>query len=214
MEFIGKKDPKHIMKRISAFVMSDGSLIKGKREKNVSCRLTTVHEEFAEYFKEVIEPITSVRIIQTQDISCKQGYFFQAYSPVHPYFTKLKPRFYKAGYRGIDPHALKLMDWEMFAIMYQCDGTIAVQKPKPTGMKLCTDRLTFGDCLYLSSCINKNLGITSKVVPQGKGKWRISFYAKDFYKIFSNIKPYTCDCFNYKILDDSMLDFYKDKYVI
>jgi len=211
MEITHEKDPKHIMKRISTFCMSDGYIAKTGNSYEI--RLTSIHKEFVGYFKEVVRPITSVAITKVVDKTCKQDYFWLGRSKRHPYFYKLRDRIYRANYRGLDTHALKLFDWEAFAIWYMSDGTISMKnRPKPSGMKLCTDRLTYSDNIFLRNIIRKNLQISCEVRAQGPNKWRLVFFSKDYYKIFSNIKPFILPCFMYKVPNDELLNYYRDRY--
>lgn len=194
-------DKKELVKIISFLTMCDGSVHKnGGTINNVfSMSQTEDHEDFIVWVKSVIENITSCTIKLTKrELPRKNIYKVQSLS--HPFFNDIRDRVYVDKYKSIDPHALKLLDWQSLAIMYMCDGCLGSNKHKnsfTTTLNLC--RLSYGDQLLLKKALKERLDLEWNVVRTGGKYYTLRLRMKDFDKFMNGIEPYIFESFKYKL---------------
>lgn len=212
------KDKKELVKLVSFLCMSDGGLyVKTKRKdgdlKNVNPLfiMNTTSTQYAEYAKSILDNVTSTIIEKRKDYNT-DGYTrknqVRLYTKRHPFFRPIWERTYKNGYKGIDTHALKLMDAECLAILFMADGGMSIKNNVISSVTLNTKRLTEGDNRFLSFCIEKVFGIKSTINKHYQYTY-IRIKGKSVYKFFEIIKPYILEDFNYKIPNDELLLKYK-----
>ena len=198
-------DKKQLSKLVSFLTMGDGSVYSNRNSKNhiFSLNMTEEHLDFIEYTKSILDNITTSRIIfEQRELPRKNQY--KVYTPVHPYFNKLRERIYTGSYKSIDPHSLKLLDYEALAILYMCDGCLGKYTNKSTGytsysttINMC--RLSYGDLLLLKKAIKENLDIEFNVVKTGNKYYCLRLRHKDFDKFMKGISNYILPSFLYKL---------------
>jgi len=195
------KDKKELYKYLSAFVMGDaGVYYSGK-----NCRLVTnsIEKEYILWKKDILENLTKVnyhvRIDKRTDYNRKPLHVLT--TRTHPTYTKLRNRFYTDKYRGIDPHYLKLMDWETLSILFMDDGS-CYQDPRcnaTPSVNLNTKRLSYADTWLLKKGIKEKFGLEFNIQRQ-KHMYYLRLRSKDYYKFVAGVSPFILDCFQYKIL--------------
>lgn len=205
-------DKKELMKLCSFIVMSDGGVYTKANGKTFSfiMNMKKENEDFVLYCKDIIDNITSCNIVDrkyynTDGYSRKEQ--VRLFSKVHPYFKILRDRIYIGKYKSIDPHALKLLDWECMAILYMCDGALGRYLRPEIGMKnesynvtLNLKRLSYGDQLLLKRKIKDNLGVEFNINRHNK-YYFLRLRMKDVQTFMDNIRPYILPSFMYKIVD-------------
>lgn len=198
VETMIKKD---LYKYISAFIMGDG----GVYYSGNNCRLVTnsIHEEYILWKKDILENLTEVnyhvRVDSRDDYSRKPTHVLT--TRTHPTYTKMRKRFYTDKYKGIDPHYLKMLDWEVLAILFMDDGSCSKDKrcDATPSVKLNTKRLSYADSWLLKKGIKDKLGIEFNV-HRHYDMYFLSLRVKDYYTFKEGVKPYVLDCFKYKLL--------------
>src|SRR5690606_24132102 len=127
METLNKKE---LVKLISYIVMGDGGLyFPTKRTDGTNAQfIMNMKEENKDYIffcKDALEQLTGCRIAERKDYNvdgCVRKPQLRLESNRHPLLTQIHSRVYTGKYKGIDPHALKMLDAEALAILYMCDG--------------------------------------------------------------------------------------------
>lgn len=197
-------DKKELVKLLSYLVMGDGSVHNNGGTKNCvfSISATEDHEDFILWCKRVVENVTSSKVC-LQDREPPRRNLFKLQTLSHPFFNDLRERIYVDSYKSIDPHALKLMDWQAIAILYMCDGCLGKHVREggavsfTTTLNLC--RLSYGDQLLLKKAIKDKLGLEWNVVKTGGKYYTLRLRAKDHNKFMEGVEPYILDSFKYKL---------------
>lgn len=198
------KDKKHLMKLISYLAMSDGSVYYNRGAGNAlfSMSQTEDHLDFVEYAAGIIGNVTGCKIIKEERDAPRKN-VYKVYSQHHPYFNSVRDRVYTGSYKGIDPHALKLLDWEAMAILYMSDGCLGRYekdgKVKSYTLTLNMCRLSYGDQLLLKQRIRDVLGVEFNVVRTGRRYHTLRLRSRDIPAFIEGIAPYILDSFKYKI---------------
>lgn len=193
-------DKKELVKIISFLAMTDGSIHKNGGSKNFvfSISATEEHEDFILWVKSVLENVTSCNVHLQQREHPRKN-IFKAQTLTHPFFEPIHDRIYVGGYKSIDNHALKQLDWHSLALMYMCDGCLGVcGKAITTTLNLC--RLSYGDQLLLKKALKEQLDLEWNVVRTGGKYYTLRLRMKDFDKFMYGISPYIFESFKYKLL--------------
>lgn len=195
-------DKKQLVKLISYLAMSDGSIHKNGGSKNnvFSMAQTEEHLDFIEWVEGIVGNVTSSTKYLTMREEPRKN-IWKLQTKTHPFFNDLRDRIYTGKYKGIDPHALKLLDWEALAVLYMCDGCLGRNKAKAnsftTTLNMC--RLSYGDQLMLKKALKDVLDLEWNVVRTGKKYWALRLRMKDFDKFMAGIEPFILDSFKYKM---------------
>lgn len=211
------KDKKELVKLVSFLTMCDGGLyVRTKRKDgdksncNPSFIMNTTSIDYANYCKSIIDNVTSCQILERKDYNTdgfERKDQSRLFSKTHPFFRPIWERIYRGGYKGLDSHALKMIDGECLAILYMADGCIGYKGDVINSVTINTKRLTEGDNRFLSFVIKKEFGIESTINRQSKYTY-IRIKGKSIYKFFSTIKPFILESFKYKIPNDELLGKY------
>lgn len=207
---------KELTKLLSYFIMGDGGVyITGNNAKFIM-NMKAENKDYIDWVDNVLQEITGTAQYERKDYNT-DGFTrspqIRLESKCHPFLTTLRDRIYTEGYKGIDPHALKLLDWEAMSILYMCDGCLHEDKPNPVrGLKnsswnltLNMKRLSYGDQLLLKEAIRDKLGVEFNINRHGK-YYYMRLRSKDIEKFCVGVLPYIKDSFSYKIrmLDPSI----------
>lgn len=190
-------DKKDLVKLLSYFTLGDGHLEK----HGTNCRMRLSHNEqnsdYLDWKKSILEEVTSVSIytrIKQQD---QHSTNIVLSSKTHPQFTTLWERIYLDNRKIIDPHTLKLLDWQALAILIQDDGSTSTKDNRLTNLYIHTNCFTYADNLLLKQTIEKALGVMFNVV-KNKRWYELRLRNKDYHKLYENCKPYIFESFSYK----------------
>lgn len=195
-------DKKQLVKLTSFLAMSDGSIHRnGGTKRNVfSFSQVEGHEDFLDWVEGILNNVTSTTRYLTKRKPPRKN-IWKIQTKAHPFFDKLRDRIYTESYKGVDPHALKLLDWESLAILYMCDGCLGHNSNKPgnytTTLSLC--RLSYGDQVILKKALKEKLDLEWNVVRTGRKYWTLRLRAKDFDKFMYGIEPYIMSSFRHKL---------------
>lgn len=198
------KDKKELIKLISFITMGDGSVYRNRGAGNClfSFSQTEDHKDFVDYVGSIISNITSYKVVVDEREAPRKS-LLKLYTPVHPYFNKLRDRIYVDSYKSIDPHALKMLDFEALAILYMCDGCLGKSMnsngsvARTVTLNLC--RLSYGDQLLLKKALKEKLDLEWNVVKTGGKYLTLRLRMKDFDKFMHGIEPYMQESFRYKL---------------
>lgn len=209
-------DKKELTKLVSYFIMGDGGAYVVKQNAKFIMNMKTENKDYIDWVEKVFQTFTGTVRYDRKDYNtdgCIRAPQTRLETRTHPFITTIRDRIYTDGYKGIDPHALKLLDWEAMAILYMCDGSLVEDKPNPSkGLKnsswnltLNMKRLSYGDQLLLKEAVRDRLGVEFNINRQGK-YYYLRLRCKDVEKFCVGVLPYMKDSFSYKIrmLDPSI----------
>lgn len=197
-------DKKELVKIISFLTMSDGSVHKNGGSKNCvfSMSQTEDHKDFIDWVDGVLNNITTT-VVYSYEREAPRRNTLKVQSKTHPFFNKIRDRVYVGNYKSIDPHALKLLDWQALAILYMCDGCLGKYEKDgkvvsyTTTINMC--RLSYGDQLMLKKAFKDKFDLEWNVVKTGGKYYTLRLRKKDLNKFIEGIKPYVFESFNYKL---------------
>jgi hypothetical protein len=202
-------DKKQLTKLVSYFIMGDGGAYITKQNAKFIMNMREMNKDYIDWVDSVFATFVGTKQYERKDYNtdgCVRAPQIRLETNTHPFITTVRDRIYTDGYKGVDPHALKLLDWEAMAILYMCDGCLYEDKPNPSkGLKnsswnltLNMKRLSYGDQLLLKQAIRDVLGVEFNINRHGK-YYYMRLRTKDVVKFCEGVKPYMKESFSYKI---------------
>lgn len=202
-------DKKQLTKLISYFVMGDGGVYATGGNAKFIMNMVAENEDYIDWVDQTLQNVTGTRKTIRKDYNtdgCIRKPQFRLESGCHPFFTDIRNRVYIDGYKGVDPHTLKLLDWEAMAILFMCDGSLHEEKPNlkkgllksSWNLTLNMKRLSYGDQLLLKQTIRDNLGVEFNVSRQNQ-YYYLRLRCKDVETFCKGVEPYMVPSFRYKI---------------
>lgn len=198
-----KVNKKELVKILSYVVMGDGGVYYSGRNCYFAMNMKVVHSDFIEKIHSTInENITSCKLRYRERNDGAEDQL-TVWSVSHPFFTKLRDRIYTGKYRGVDPHALKMLDAEALAILYMCDGSYSKDKrtksPKAgRRVTLNLKRLSYGDLFILKKALKEKLNLEWNINKQNQ-YYYLALRGKDVDSFFNMVRPHICPSFYYKL---------------
>lgn len=181
--------------------MGDGGVYT--KGKEYYCVVNGINRDYIEWKSSVLKELTDVSI-KTVERENRQP-LTVCTTRQHPIYTKMRSHFYTGTYKGISPHYLKMLDWEMLAILFMDDGSNHLYRKDGDdylSISLNTKRLSYGDTLLLKKAIKDRLDIEFNINKQSyrdRTYYFLRLRTKDQARFLNNIKPYILECFKYKI---------------
>ena len=200
-------DKKNLVKLVSAISTFDGGLYQyGNTNARFIMNMRAANSDYIEFVCRVLESITGVNVYDRTDYNtdgCIRSHQLRVESSAHPFLTKIRSRLYIDKHKVIDPHMLKLMDAELLAIIFMCDGGSRVyqstrSKSFSSDISLNTKGFSYGDNLILSKAIYGSFGIRSTINKQNQYRY-LRIKSDDHLKFINTIMPYVAPSFRYKI---------------
>ena len=212
-------DRKVLTKYAWIFSLGDGCLMSGfsknRPNKNVNaffgCGQLADNEDYILWRADILSNITSVYL---QCKSKDRRPQIDTITGHHPFFTTLRSRMYLNGHKVVDPHDLKLLDWEALAILYQDDGCLS-KKPKGNNcytLSLSTESFSYGEQVMLQRAIKDKTDILFRIgsIRTKGGLHYILVISKydSIVKFLDGVKPFIKPSFEYKLLSGVQYPFY------
>lgn len=204
---------KELTKLISYMVMGDGGVYYGAKSANGRFIMNMKEEnsDYIEWCHSVLSQITTAKIMVRPDYNT-DGFTRKAQLKLetasHPFFTVLHTRIYTDKYKGLDPHALKMLDAEALAILYMCDGSLYIDKAEGSKKGLINDsytvrlhmkRLSYGDQYLLKKFLKDKLDLEWNVNKAGK-YYELRLRSKDVARFMELVSPHVLPSFKYKLV--------------
>lgn len=205
-------DNKQLTKLLSYFIMGDGGVYtrNGKTDSAYFVmNMKAENKDYIDWVDSVLKTFVGTRQTDRKDYNtdgCNRQPQIRLESKTHPKLATLRHRIYTEKYKGIDPHALKMLDWEALAILYMCDGSLCEDKPNPKkglvnsswNLTLNMKRLSYGDQLLLKKAIKDKLDLEFNINRQNS-YYYLRLRSKDVVKFCKGVEPYMKESFKYKI---------------
>lgn len=209
---MSKLNKKELIKLSSFFTMGDGGVYKYGKTKHCQFLMNMKKDnlDYIEWVADVLSNITKVTYKESAPYN-NDGYnrkpLVRLWTNQHPYFDSLRERIYTDNYKGIDPHALKLLDAESLAILYMCDGSLYTDKPNPKkglinnsyNVNLNMKRLSYGDQFILKKALKEKLDLEWNINRHYQ-YYYLRLRNKDLNKFMDMIEKYIKPSFNYKLI--------------
>ena len=201
---------KQLTKLVSYFAMGDGGVYYSGNNCKFIMNMRSKNKDYIDWVAETLSEITTVNVREIPDYNT-DGYSRQPLTRLetraHPFFTVLRDRIYVDTYKGLDPHTLKLLDWEALAILYMCDGSLYIDKPNvkkglinPSyNVYLHLKRLSYGDQYILKKALKDLLNLEFNVNKCGN-YYNLRLRVKDVDKFMEGVSPYMKESFSYKLI--------------
>jgi hypothetical protein len=208
------QDKKELVKLVSYMVMGDGGLYIAKEGANAKFIMNMVkeNEDYVLFCRDVLENVTGTYLYERRDYNtdgCTRKPQIRLESQTHPFLTTIRDRVYTGKYKGIDPHALKLLDMQALAILYMCDGCLHIEKPNPKKglinnsyqVTLNLKRLSYGDLFILKKALKEKLDLEWNIQKHYK-YYFLYLRTKDVDKFMEGVAPFVTASFQRKIKED------------
>lgn len=201
-------DKKEIVKLVSAVSTFDGGLYQYGKQRNAKfiMNMRAENSDYIEFVAQLLETFTGVAVYDRKDYNtdgCNRKPQVRLESKSHPLLTQIRSRLYIDKHKVIDPHMLLLMDAELLAIIFMCDGGSRLYKSKrsinySSDITLNTKGFSYGDNLLLSKAIYSATGIRTNVNKQNQYRY-LRVPCKDHLLFINTVMPYITPSFRYKI---------------
>lgn len=204
-------DDKQLTKLLSYFIMADGGVYRRNESGNAYfvMNMLSKNKDYIDWVEQTLNEFVGTRKVDRKDYNtdgCTRQPQIRLESKTHPKLTKIWERVYTEKYKGIDPHALKLLDWEAMAILYMCDGSLVEDAPNPEkrlvnsswNLTLNMKRLSYGDQLLLKKAIKEKLDVEFNINRQNQ-YYYMRLRCKDVVKFCKGVAPFMKESFKYKI---------------
>lgn len=201
---------KELTKLLSYIVMGDGGLYISGECVNAAfaMNMRSANMDYILFCKDVLDNLVSATIKPRtmKDDGFNRQPQHRLQSRTHPMLTTLRDRIYTGAYKGIDPHALKLLDAQALAILYMCDGSLVVTPPggkrgsvsPEYTVTLNMKRLSYGDQFILKKALKDNLNLEWNINRQNKF-YCLRLRAKDVDAFMEMVAPHVMPSFQYKV---------------
>jgi hypothetical protein len=213
MKGVTTVDNKKLIKYIAHFAMGDGCLYQPKTTRYPYIRITHTeeHEEYIRWKHQILSEITScsLKLIEQHKNAYGKKPLWEVRSKTHPIYQRVRNRLYIGNCRVIDPHYLKLMDWEALSILYQDDGGISWSNKRSTRTPIAAlnmNRYSYGDLMLVKKTLRDKLGLEWNIQKAGHGIYKLALRTKDYETLVENLEPYIFESFKYKIRTVSSLN--------
>ena len=203
-------DNKQLTKLLSYFIMGDGGVYQYNSDNaKFVMNMKLENKDYIDWVEKTLNEFVGTKQYIRKDYNddgCNRKEQIRLESKSHPKLTTLRDRIYTDSYKGIDPHALLMLDWEAMSILYMCDGSLVEQKPdnkkglinSSWNLTLNMKRLSYGDQLLLKKAIKEKLDVEFNINRQGK-YYYLRLRCKDVEKFCKGVQPYMKNSFMYKI---------------
>lgn len=207
---------KDFTKYVAAFTYGDGGIYKLPGHSN--CRFEAANleknKDYIDWRADILSDLTAVKTELRTWHDTRQP-MLRTRTMDHPFYTNMWQRFYLNGHKTIDPHYMKLLDFETLAIWYMDDGNGRFRphaKSKTPEIRLATHNFTYAENLMIKKAFKDILDLEWNIQQQKTKKtlcYYLSLRAKDYKKLYSGIKPFIKPSFDYKlfILDEQQPTF-------
>lgn len=205
MKTLNKKE---LVKIVSYISMGDGGLYLAERSTNASFAMNMKDEnmDYILFCKEVLEQIVGCTVTP-RVVEGNRKPQVRLQSKSHPMLTQIRDRIYTDKYKGIDPHALKMLDAQALAILYMCDGSLVTTEPWQTKrgsvsteytVTLNMKRLSYGDQFILKKALKEILDLEWNINRQNQ-YYYLRLRTKEVDKFMEMIAPHVLPSFQYKL---------------
>ncbi|MFH1338464.1 MAG: hypothetical protein ABIH40_01255 [Candidatus Omnitrophota bacterium] len=180
-------------------LLGDGSLKINRLKRNSNAYLSIAqsetHKNYVEFQYSIMEDFINAEIKIDKRTDRKNMIYFRTIS--HPIFTRIYKEIYPNGVKTISNHWLKQLTPLSFAIWYMDDGSIVQSNHQ---MRISTESFSYQEHLLIQKYLKIRWNIFAGIKESSrKGKFILSFRAKERDNFFKLIKQYIIPGMKYKI---------------
>lgn len=199
------------IKYVVAFTYGDGYLGKHGKYCRFEAPCIIDNIDYIEWRKSILENITPVNIYINKDKRDNRRTIIKTCTRTHPLFSRIQSRIYHSGRKTVDPHYLKLFDWETLAIFYMDDGSLQTVKQnykdshyKNSYPNIASMSFNYAENLMLKKAIKDNLEIEfnirkHSIRKDGTINYMLYLAGSSRERFYKNISKYVLPSFKYKL---------------
>lgn len=213
-------EKKDLIKIVHASILGDGFFYKvdqdnDKANTHYMLKQSADHKDYVEKMAGVLEDLTRVRVdvvdayIDNRGFVCKEQLVLKTMR--HPTYKKMYNRLYShvdnTHVKRLDPHYLKLIDWETIAILYMDDGWIEVdeRKTKESYVRagIATHAFSYFENIVLRDLLAEQFGIHCEVTHHKMRSGKICYYLRfkkdNAKRLIEGVTPFVVPSYEYKL---------------
>ena len=197
---------KEFVKNIFTSFLGDGGLYISYKCTNPNAYFQfsqlDIHQDYIDWMYNFLSELTSVRIVNTTPEKGKP--YTRLITKTNPIYTKIYKRVYFARRKVIDPHYLKLLDWQSLARWYMDDGSLLLGDKRWPGnqIKIYSQAFSYADNWLLKKYLKEEFDLEFNINKLTKGDYFLYYLnlrSKDFVKFVDGISEYVFPSFEYKL---------------
>lgn len=192
------QDRKRLTKLVSYIILSGGSLYYINKECYYTLSASLRYEEFGEWIVEILQNITKTKIM-SEEVYNKIGFLRITTNP-HPFFTTLRKRMYTRNRLTIDPHTLRLLDYEALSLIFMGRGQLRFNTKNNPYFYFVSGDFSYGDLFLFKKYLKDILDLEWNICGLN-GSLELRCKNKSLNKLMENIAPYIFPSFQYKLLE-------------
>lgn len=208
-----------VIKIVHASILGDGFFYKVDQTNNKAnthfMLKQTGHDDYINWMANKLESVTRVTISTVDAYVDKRGYNIAEQKVLktmrHPFYKTMYNRLYShvdhTHIKRLDPHYLKLVDWQSLAMIYMDDGWIDVSENKIKDdyirISLSTHCFSYFENLTLRQLLAEKFGIHGEVKhhkqKSGNILYFLQFKQDNAKRFLEGVKPFIFPSFEYKL---------------
>lgn len=213
-------EKKELIKIVHASILGDGFFYKvdqdnDKANTHYMLKQSSEHLDYVTWMASVLEELTRVRIDVREAYTDDRGYECSKQLILktmrHPTYKKMYNRMYdhigNTHIKRLDPHYLKLIDWQSLAIMYMDDGWIEVDERKTmesyVRVGIATHALSYFENMVLRDLLAERFNVHGEVTQHKMRSGKICYYLRfkkdNAKRLLDGVRPFVFDSFEYKV---------------
>lgn len=213
-------EKKDLIKIVHASILGDGFFYKvdqdnAKANTHFSLKQSASHKDYVDWMANILEDLTSVRVdikpayVDERGYSCKEQLILKTMR--HPTYKKMYNRLYDhvgdTHIKRLDPHYIKLIDWQSIAIMFMDDGWVEVDERKTmenyVRAGIATHAFSYFENLTLRDLFAEQFGIHGDVTHHKMRSGKICYYLRfkkdNAKRLIEGVRPFVFPSFEYKV---------------
>ena len=204
---------KEFLKYAVAFCYGDGGVYMHGNNARFEANVTEDHKDYVDWRVGILETLTAVNTYTIYRKNPNHKNLTKTYTRTHPTYTKIRHRLYNANHKVLDPHYLKLMDWETLAIWYMDDGCLGKvhYNSRKNGdylgftprVTLATHCFSYAENIFLKELFKKTFNLEFNVI-KATGRqtqyWQLALRSKDYKAFESGVCQFILPSFGYKLV--------------
>lgn len=207
---------REFIKYVVAFLYGDGGVYYHGKNARFEATILETNRDYADWRSGILSWLTEVNIYPIhRENRCD---ILKTSTRTHPIYSKIRDRVYVDNVKHLDPHYLKMFDWETLAILYMDDGCLSKVRynSRKNGeylgftprVSIATHKYGYEGNLFLKNFFKEKFDLEFNVArapTRGKLFWQLLLRSKDYRKFEDGVKSFILPSFTYKLVLDEQL---------
>lgn len=213
-------DKFNFKKIVSSSIFGDGYFYKvaqsnKKQNTHYMLKQLSSHRDYVEWLVSVLEELTRVHVVVQEGYQDSRGYYSKEQLIVktmrHPIYKEMYNRLYtqvgNTHVKRLDPHYLKMIDWQSLAMMYMDDGNkkqiINKHKESWVSCIINTHKFSYAEVKmlrdYIAEKFNVHFNVLHHTQKSGSVRYYMSANKDNSSRFIDGISDFIFPSFEYKI---------------